>query len=437
MSSGNYYIVDASKWQVLSVLDENGVLVPFPYQSYEEARASMENIVMVDEEAFQVVRMDIDPSRYEIASNEPSRLVRFDAYGGGKGRAAFNTHEISSVIENTTRGTIEIRTSNVTYAVKETDFEAVVRKIAVAMNPASDRIEVLELQKELAAKDIEIEEQCKEMRGLEAELAAERAKPKGGVAWALKSPTGSLVTNFGDVILFVSSVAALRYVSGTCSAVPVPYPLGDAADELKAAIDAKEKAESELSAERAKPTGGVAWGLRNKRTGKLDHWLGGETGPALLTTEANARKRAEHHGGDCWEPVPYPLGPAADELKAAIERAEKAEAEVKSWKAAANSTGNPTLHSPADLAQVLGSLIANASAANDELAVLKATPATEPPPLDKWRVLATAERVVDQLYRDAETLSIDEVAFKVASGLLLGILGEYSDGDANPYPLKD
>lgn len=196
-----------------------------------------------------------------------------------------------------------------------------------------------------------------------------------------------------------------------------------------------EATRAELAAERAKPKGGVAWALRNKNTGTLDGSALNDGHPKLHESKEAAEKWSEGHEFR-WESVPYPIGDGADELKAALEAEEKAEAEAAAWKEAANFGAPLSIESPTDLAKRLAELDEWLENAKQTIAALKAAPA-EVPPLDRWRVMATASKVAEQMYLDAETLSIEEVAYEVARELIAAMLRDHSDGDAKPYPIKN
>ena len=179
-----------------------------------------------------------------------------------------------------------------------------------------------------------------ELEATRAELAAERAKPKGGVAWAIKKSNGEYETFYHtkQVCLFASKEDAQKVIDFPPQShgfVPVPYPLGDGADELKAALEAEEKAEAEVA----------AW------------------------------KEAANSNKIRGEPWPNPATPVC--LKARLEH-------LAGW--------------VSGLSNRIGTGEAEIKAAEAELAALKAAHA-EVPPLDRWRVLAT---VAEMAYKAAD-----------------------------------
>lgn len=205
-----------------------------------------------------------------------------------------------------------------------------------------------------------------------------------------------------------------------------------------------EATRAELAAERAKPKGGVAWALKNRNTGKLDgsDLNGGH--PNLHESKESAENWSAGHEFR-WEAVPYPIGDGADELKAAIEAKEKAEAEVAAWKAAAKHRYQDTIliESPADLIRRIDNLKTDVEQRNKwvselkaELAALKAAPA-EVPPLDRWRVLATARRIFCDMADDRGDESVDRVIFASGRSLVCAVLKLKDKATSDPYQLKD
>jgi hypothetical protein len=101
---------------------------------------------------------------------------------------------------------------------------------------------------------LKLQESKAELESTRAELAAERAKPRGGVAWVLRKKATHELDEYlnGSPAIHPSQRDAeehrlmLTDTSGDWEVVP--YPIGDGADVLKAAIEAKEKAEAEVAA---------------------------------------------------------------------------------------------------------------------------------------------------------------------------------------------
>lgn len=288
----------------------------------------------------------------------------------------------------------------------------------------------------------------KKLEATRAELAAERER-KGGVAWAVKNRGNGTFDgsqfNSGHPHLHESKEAAEKWVGKSVDRLEVvPYPIGYGADVIAASLDRAERLESELATERAKPKGGVAWALKNRNTGKLDgsDLNGGH--PNLHESKESAENWSAGHEFR-WEAVPYPIGDGADELKAAIEAKEKAEAEVAAWKAAANHDYhfNCEIETPSDLCSRIDQLKEKTKDAkrhrNDaitELAALKAATA-EVPPLDSWRVLATARRIFCDMADDRGDESVDRVIFASGRSLVCAVLKLKDKATSDPYQLKD
>ena len=116
----------------------------------------------------------------------------------------------------------------------------------------------------------------------------------------------------------------------------------------------------------------------------------------------------------------------ADELKAAIDAKEKAEAEVAAWKEAANHLypDAGSICSPDDLRSRITDLKGSIDNLHVRVNELKAEIA-EVPPLDKRRVLAT---VAEMAYKAAD--------FDFAKAVCLQMnVAEWKE--SKPYPLKD
>jgi len=195
-------------------------------------------------------------------------------------------------------------------------------------------------------------------------------------------------------------------------------PVQDDAYALRKELDATR---AELAAERAKPRGGVAWAL--KRHG-FDLYLGHGDAVLYLSKEDAEKARKDFLHPDAILVVPHAIGDGADELKAAIERAEKAEAEVAAWKGAANLNSVMDIVTPIGLTRRLTEDKDNLDNASATIASL-ALKAAEVPPLDKWRVLAT---VAEMAYKAAD--------FDFAKAVCLQMsVAEWKE--SKPYPLKD
>lgn len=223
-------------------------------------------------------------------------------------------------------------------------------------------------------------------------------------------------------------------------------------DEGAASVRAElEAVRAELAAERVKLRGGVAWAVKNKKTGKLDGSALNDGHPLLHESRGSAEKYVADDG--CrWEVVPYPLGDGADELKAAIERAEKAEAEVAAWKEAANSNkinGElvPNVGTPVclkarieHLADWVNGLSRRIDTGNAELeaavAALKAAHA-EVPPLHPWRVLATARRIAIRNTADPQVETERFAFWSALDWALVSALRIKSCGGVDPYQVAE
>lgn len=89
-----------------------------------------------------------------------------------------------------------------------------------------------------------------------------------------------------------------------------------------------------------------------------------------------------------------------------------------------------------ELISEMTDMVKKLEATKAELAALKAAPA-EVPPLDRWRVLATAKEIAVSAFNIAGRGLQEEALAGAAKWGLAGFLTVNSQEDTKPYPLKD
>lgn len=244
---------------------------------------------------------------------------------------------------------------------------------AAKQNAACLKVELDFTRHQHGENILELIEANKRLKAAEAELAAERAKPKGGVAWAIKNADGSLATRGGVPVLFASRCEAESFILAPPRIIDANaclHQFGDGSGKLKAALEAKEKAEAEVA----------AW------------------------------KEAANSNKIDGEMVPNPATPVC--LKARLEH-------LAGW---VNG-----------LSRRIGTGEAELRAAETELAAMKTAPA-EVPPLDPWRVLATAIEITKSGHQNALSGTINVSIWGAAYWGLEALLTSLLDGGGVEQP---